>query len=341
MATIDIFNNDAFSAVEMTKALDKLGYTPGLLGSIPGLFEDVGVRTTTVFIEERGSEPALIQTDERGEPPHQVGGDSRTVRSFKPRRLSQSSRILADSLQNVRAFGSETELMSVQEEVAYRQRKLRRNIELTLENMRLGAVQGLVTDADGTTLYDWATEFGQTIPVEVDFDLDNASPASGAVRKKCNEVTRSILRGLKGLGGNGVSIMALCGDAFWDDLTAHSEVRETYLNTQAAASLREGNAFERFNYGGITWINYRGTDDGSTVAIHTDKARFFPVGAGIFQVAYAPAETFEFVNTRGRPVYSWVEPDPAVNKRWADVQMFSYPLPVCTMPQALHRAKRT
>ena len=27
---------------------------------------------------------------------------------------------------------------------------------------------------DRTTLYDWAAEFGQTIPAEVDFDLDNA-----------------------------------------------------------------------------------------------------------------------------------------------------------------------
>lgn len=341
MATIDIFNSDAFSATEMTKALDKLGYVPGLLGSIPGLFEEVGVRTTEVWIEGRGEEPALIQTDERGEPPHQVGGGSRTARSFKTRRLSQSSRVTADSLQNIRAFGSESELATVQEEIAYRQRKLRRNIELTIENMRLGCAQGLVTDADGSTLYDWATEFGQTIPAEVDFDLDNASPASGAVRKKCNEVTRSILRGLKGLGGNAVRVYGLCGDAFWDDLTAHSEVRQTYLNTTQAADLREGNAWEFFGYGGITWVNYRGTDDGSTVAINTDKARFFPAGAGIFQIAYAPAETFDFVNTRGRPVYSWVEPDPAVNKRWADVQMFSYPLPVCTMPQALHRAKRT
>jgi hypothetical protein len=26
---------------------------------------------------------------------------------------------------------------------------------------------------------------------------------------------------------------------------------------------------------------------------------------------------------------------------WADVEAYSYPLPVCTMPQALHRARRT
>lgn len=341
MATVDIFSDNAFSAIEMTKAVDKLGYVPGLLGSIPGLFEPNPVRTTSVWIEERGSEPALIQTDERGSDPVTVGGDTRTARSFKTLRLAQRSRIMADSLQNIRSFGSDTELMGVQEEVARRQLRMRRDLELTLENMRLGAVQGLVTDADGSTLYDWASEFGQTIPAEIDFDLDNASPASGAVRKNCNAVVRSMRAALKGLGGNSVRIYGVAGDNFWDDLTAHQEVRETYLNTQAAADLREGNAWESFNYGGITWINYRGTDDGSTVAVGTDKVKFFPAGAGIFQIAYAPAETFDFVNTLGREVYSWVEPDPAVNKRWADVQMFSYPLPVCTMPSALHRGKRT
>jgi hypothetical protein len=213
-------------------------------------------------------------------------------------------------------------------------------MELTRENMYLGMIQGLVKDADGSTIYDWATEFGQTIPTELDFDLDNASPASGAVRKLCNQVTRSILRGLKGLGGNNVQIVGLCGDAFWDDLTAHPEVRQTFLNWQAAADLREGNAFQSFVYGNITFINYRGTDDGTTVGIGTNLCKFFPVGAGIFQEALSPGETFEFVNTLGKDVYAMVIPDKDRNM-WVKPEIYSYPLPVCTMPQALHRARRT
>lgn len=341
MATMDVFNSNAFSAVSMTAAVDKLGYVPGLLGSIPNLFVPVPVTTDSVFIEERGNAPALIQTSARGSSPTRRAGETRTARGFKTLRLAQSSRIHASELQNIRQFGSESELMMVQTEVARRQLLMRRDMELTKENMRLGAVQGLVTDADGsTTLFDWASELSQTIPAEVDFDLDNASPASGAVRKKCNAVVRSMLTRLSGLGGNGVSIYGLCGDAFWDDLTAHVEVRETYLNQQAAAELRSGNAYGSLNYGGITFINYRGTDNGSTVAIGTDKCKFFPAGAGIFQIAYAPAETFDFVNTPGQAEYSWIVTDKDRNA-WADVELYSYPLPVCTMPQALYRAKRT
>lgn len=342
MATMDVFRSNAFSTTSLTAAVDKVGYVPGLLGSIPGLFVPVPVRTVDVFIEERENAPALIQTSPRGAPPAQKERETRTARSFRTLRLAQTSRIMADEVQSIRAFGSETELMQVQAEVARRNVRMRADIELTLENMRLGAVQGLVTDADGETLYNWATEFGQTIPNEIDFDLDNANPASGAVRKKCNEVVRSIMRGLKGLGGNAVQIYGLAGDNFWDDLTAHREVRETYLYqaNAAAASLREGNAFDTVYYGGITFINYRGTDDGTTVAVGADKCRFFPANAGIFQIAMAPAERMEFVNTPGQPIYNWIVPDKD-RDMWVDVEMYAYPLPVCTMPQALHRAKRT
>lgn len=340
MASIDVFRGKAFSMTSMTEAINKVGYIPGFLRGFPGLFVPKPVRTEHVFIESRENGPALIQTDQRGSPMKDRQRGDREARPFKTKRIAESSTIFASEVQNIRAFGSESELQSVQQEVTERQALLLDDSNLTLENQLLGTVQGLLKDADGTTIYDWATEFGQTIPAEIDFDLDNASPASGAVRKKCNEVTRSVLRGLKGLGGAGVSVMSLTGDVFWDDLTAHPEVRQTYLNTQEAASLREGNAFETFRYGGITWTNYRGTDDGTTVAVPTDKAKFFPVGAGIFQIAYAPAENMQLVNTLGLPYYSWVVEDKEDNA-WVKVKVASYPLPVCTMPQALHRAKRT
>jgi hypothetical protein len=336
---MNVFTQDAFSAMQMTAAVDKLDYVPGLLGSM-NAFQPVPVTTEDVFIEERENASALIQTSERGAPPKRKGGEKRKVTPVRNTRIATADRITADQVQGIRAFGAESELQMVTNEVARRQLLLRRDIELTMENMRLGAVQGIVTDADGSILFNWPTLLNQTIPAEIDFDLDAATPASGVVRKKCNEVVRSVLRGLKGLGGGQVQVVGFAGDAFWDDLTAHKEVRETYLGQQEAADLRRGNAFETFSYGNITFVNYRGTDDGSTVAIGADKCKFFPLGAGIFQVAYSPAETFDFVNTPGQALYSWPIIDRDRNA-FVDIEMYSYPLHVCTMPQALHRAKRT
>lgn len=341
MLTMDVFKQDAFSATSLTAAVDKIGYVPGFLGSVPNLFVPPPLgqpSTPDVYIESRGTDAALIQTTPRGAPPDQKGSDeaSREARPFRTRRLAQASRITASELQSIRQFGSETELMQLQSAVARRQFLIRRDFELTIENMKLGCIQGLTADADGTTIYDWAAQFGQTIPNEATWTM-SAGTSDGSTRTACATAKRSIVRGLKGLGGNAVSVMALCGDNFWDKLVASKEVRETYLATAAAAALREPTAWESFSYGGITFVNYRGTDNNSTVAVNADKAKFFPVGAGIFQEVYAPAERFGFINTPGQPNYSWIVVD---EKRdmWADVEMYSYPLMVCTMPQALYKA---
>ncbi len=344
MASIDIFNSDAFSAIEMAAAINKVPFQPSRLGQM-GIFTPRPVRTKGVWIEEREGVLNLIQTSNRGAPLDQRSTEKRAARNFPTVRIAKGDRLMADEIQDIRAFGTESELMQVIDEVSRRLNGpvgLRREVDLTMEHMRLGAVQGVVTDADGTTINDWFTEFGIAQATEIDFDLDSASPASGVVRKKCNQAVRQMMRAANGAWVNGQTLVhALCGDAFWDDLTAHAEVRQTYLNTMQAVELRDGLAFETFRYGGIVWENYRGTDDASTVAIGTDKAKFFPVNApGVFTTALSPAETFDFVNTPGQLVYPMIIPDEKRNA-FVDIEVYSYPLHICTRPGMLQRAKRT
>jgi hypothetical protein len=343
MPTLDVFNSDAFSCRSLTAAIESVPYQPQMLGNL-GIFDAMPVRTDLIEVESRDGVLTLIQTDQRGAPPVNRTTEKRKVRGFKTVRLAKQDKLFASELQGIRAFGSESELMQVQAEIMRRYAGptgILRDLELTWENHRLGAVQGVVLDADGSTITNWFTEFGVTQDAEIDFDLDNAAPASGAVRKLCNTVVRQMQRAAKGAWTSSTRIMGICGDAFWDDLTAHSEVRQTYLNTQQAAALREGIAWETFNYGGITWTNYRGTDDGSTIAVGTDKAKFFPVGApGVFQVAMSPGESFDVVNTPGRPVYGMIVPDRDRNM-FASIEAYSYPLYICTRPLMLQRGKRT
>ena len=345
MITMDAFRADAFSAVSLTSAVDKLGYVPQFLGTIPGLFIDTPVRTTAVWIEERSNAPALIQTTERAAPPKVRGAEQRGARAFKTKTLGEGSRIMADELQNIRVFGSETEMKTLMTEVARRQLLIKNDTELTKENWRLGVIQGKLLDADGSLIYDWNAEFGQAQAAEVNFDLLNPAPASGILRQQCNQVVRHIKRSLQGVGGDSIRISAVVGDKFWDALTSHPEVRQTFLNWNAAVELRGGNAWKDFQWGDISWSNYRSTDDGDTtdtptVGVPSTRAKLFPVNAGIFPMAYAPAPRFEFVNTLGLPTYSWIVLD---EKRdmWADVETFSYPLAICTMPGALLSGKRT
>ena len=340
--TMDVFSGDAFNTFELTDALDKVPFKPMYLGSL-GIFEPRPVRTETIAVENREGTLSIVQTSPRGAPLAQRTKDARNIRDFRTHRVAKGDRLNASEIQNIRAFGTTSELEQVQEESMRRLAGVRDDVELTHEHMRLGAVQGIVLDADGSTLINWFTEWGLVQPAEIDFDLDNATPASGAVQKKCKQVIRAVQQASKGAWTPGSRVVGLCGDAFYDDLVAHKEVRETYLNQQEAATLRNdfGGAYESVRYGRIEFVNYRGTDDGTTVGVNTDKCHFFPVGSrGVFQHGMSPGESFDWANTPGRDFYSMIVPDRDRNM-YVDLEVYSYPLFICSRPEMLQRAKRT
>lgn len=339
MPIMDVFRGDAFSARSLTAAVDRYSYVPGYLGGLPGLTVPKSVRTREVWIEERDFGAALIQTSPRGAPPSQRGGEQRKARAFETTRIADASRVWAHEIQNVRAFGEEAALKDLQLEIGRRQMKMKQDFALTKEHMLLGMVQGVVVDADGSIIHDWFEEFGQTPASEESFDL-SATAKDGDILKKANAIRRGMVRDLKGLGGGGVQVHAICGDDFWDGFITSKEVRDTYRFAMQAMALQNdvGGAWESFRYGKIMWRNYRGTDDKSTVAVPDAKVKFFPANANIFQVAHAPAEKFEFTNTPGQENYSWIVPD-RDRDMWADIEQYSYPLHVCVQPAALRSAK--
>lgn len=343
MLGLDVFNSDAFSVQELTAAVNKIPTVPGLLGSLP-IFTPKPVRTPSVTVESYENTLTIIPVTPRGAPPSPVAKDRRVLRDFRTVRIAQADRIGANEISGIRQFGSMSELMQVQDEVTARLVKLKNNTMATIERLRLGAIQGIVTDSDDSTIVNYFTDFGISAPSEIDFDLDNASPASGAVRKLCNQVVRAVMRAAKGAWLDGRSyVAALCGDTFFDQLVAHSEIRGTYLNQVAAAELRDnvGQVFSEVRYGGIRFINYRGTDDGSTIAVGATKAKFFPVDApGAFEMAMSPLESLDFVNTPGQEHYAMIVPDLKRNA-WVDVEVYAYPLPICTRPEMLQSGRNT
>lgn len=344
MATLDVFKGNAFKLLSMLEAIESVDYKPQRLGQL-GIFTQNPVRNETVAIESRDGVLSLVKSSPRGAPLANRTTEKRVIRDFRTIRIAKQDRITASELFDIRAFGSESEQMQVQAEVARRlsgPTGLMSDIELTLENMRLGAIQGVVKDADGSTIIDWFDAFGITVlpGAEIGFDLSNASPASGVVRKKCTQVVRQMMRAGKGAWTPSSYVHAFCGDAFWDDLTAHPEVRETYKFQVEGKDLRGPLAFETFTYGGITFENYRGTDDGTTVAIPSDSCKFFPVNApGAFLEVWSPGERFEHIGQLGKQFYPMIVPD---NERdsYADIELYSYPLHVCARPLMLQRARR-
>lgn len=343
MASIDIFKNDAFSTFQMTEAVEKVPFQPLALGEM-NIFTPDPIRTTAVAVEQRQGVLKLIGFSQRGQEGTQRTTEKREMRYFDVPRLMHSDTIYAHELQNIRAFGTESELMGVQTEVARRTAGptgLMASVEYTKEYLRLAAVQGLVIDPkDGSTLYNWFDEFGITANTEVAFNL--AAGTANSIRPLVNAIKRTMARKAQGAFTSQVKVIGLCGDSFYDLLTNHPDVIRTFLNFQDARDIRNGNAgaaFEAFDFAGVTWVNYRGSDDNSTVKIADDKVKFFPQGApGIFREAMAPGESFEWANTPGKPIYMMNIPDRDRNM-WVKLEAYSYPLFLCTRPEVLHSGK--
>lgn len=256
-------------------------------------------------------------------------------------RLAHGDTIYANELQNIREFTGTsgetvTVLMQLQDEVTRRlsgPTGLQSNMEATRELHRLGAVQGKLLDVDGSVLYDWFAEFGITPPAQIAFNLP--AKTLQTLRPLCNQVVRAMMRGAQGAWTPTTRVQAIAGDTFWDELVTHPDVEKTYVNWNEAQELRRGTAFQAMPFGGIDWMNYRGSNDNATIAVPTDKTKFFPVGApGVFQRALALGETFEWVNTPGKEEYVLPIIDRDRNS-WFRNEVYAYPLHICTRPEML------
>ena len=342
MSMLDVFNSSAFTVTSLTDSINKLKFVPGRIGAM-GLFTPSSIATTSVAIEEKSGILSLISPTPRGAPGQTLDKAKRTIRNVSIPHFEINDAIMAEEVQGVRAWGSETEVETVMAKVAERGMIHSQSLAATEEYSRIGAIKGIVTYADATEL-NLFTLMGVSANAERDWDLDNASPTAGVLRKTCAAVIRQIAAVLEGVPFSGVH--ALCGDAFFDDLIAHTEVRASYLQQQEASQLRTGyidggagGSYGSFNFGGITWENYRGSV-GATGFIDTNKAHFFPTGVpGLFRTYFAPADYIETVNTMGQRLYAKQYEMPNGKGVHFDVQMNA--LHICTRPNVLFQGRRT
>lgn len=336
---LDIFNQDPFKAIALTDAVQRNPFQPTGLGTL-NIFDPNPIRTTALAVEERTGKLVLIPLSERGAEGTQRTTEKRKMRYFDVPRLMHDDTLYASEIQGIREFGTESVLMQVEAEVARRlsgPTGLLASVEYTKEYLRLAAVQGLMLDPkDGSVVYNWFDEFQITQAAETAFSL--SAGTANSLRPICNGIVRTMARKAQGAFTPSTKVYALCGDSFYDSFVNHPDVIRTFINWSDARDIREGSAgaaFSEFEFGGITWVNYRGSDDNSTIKIPDDKVKFFPVGApGVFREAMAPGETVDWVNTPGKPVYILPIFD-QMRRMWWKMEAYAYPLLICTRPEVL------
>lgn len=300
---LDIFNDDAFGVVELTAAINALPFQPSRIGSM-GLFSKKPISKLTAVVEMKEGKLSLVPTAARGTQPTGVSSAKRNVRSFAVPHFPQHQPVLADDVQDVRAFGQDDRTETVNEIVNDTLEAMKQNHEKTWEYYRANAIQGIARDADGTILYNFFDEFN-IVQNEINFDfaVDAQDP-----KLFCMDVTRAMETALGGeTYGN---IHCFCGDQWFDSFITHAGVKEAYDRFQDSAFFRETQRGPNgvgggFTFCGITFENYRGSAGGAPF-IPADIARFVPTGAGkdTFMEVNAPADYIETVNTRGLPLYA-------------------------------------
>jgi hypothetical protein len=327
MSTLDIFNNDAFSVSSLSQTIVDIPQVQTILGDSK-LFTESGISTTSMMIERQGSSLRLVPAAPRGGVGQPVSLGARSMIPVAAIHLPQIGSVLADEVQGVRAFGSETEVEAVMAKVKQKLAVMKGNLDLTLEYHRIGAIKGQVLDADGTTiLMNMYTTFNVS-QTTVNFILGTATTR---VKDKIADIVRAIRTKLGGRSFTGVEV--LCSASFFDALTRHATIEKAFELYNQNAYARQDPRGVAFSFAGATFREYLG-GVATTDFITAGEAYAYPTGvSGLFQTAYAPAPYMETVNTMGLPYYAKQEAM-GFNKG-VELEAQSNPINFCSLPEAV------
>ena len=336
---INPFATDAFNMVSLTKAINILPNNYGRMREL-NLFPGRGVRSRNILVEEKNGVLNLLPTLPPGSPGTQNKMGKRTVRSFTIPHIPLEDVVLPEEYDGIRAFGSESEMETLAGIMNDHLQTIRNKFAITLEHLRMGALKGIILDADGSTLYNLYTEFGIS-PKTVYFDLSEDSPPSD-VAAKCREVIRHIEDNLR--GEVMTEVRCLVSSAFFDALISHESVKQVFLNHTAAVNVLGGDPRKEFRFGGIVFEEYRGqaTDGEGTSRkfIADDEGHAFPMGTmSAFETLYAPADFLETANTIGQELYA--KQEARKFNRGVDLHAQMNPLPLCYRPGILVKVTKS
>jgi hypothetical protein len=302
MAIIRSFDKP-FEVVDLTAELNLIPNTWGLINEL-GVFASEGVAQHTITVESMTGSLAVITDQVRGARNNVNKDDPRALRSFAIPHFPLDDYVTPQDIQGKRAYGNGDEAETEAAVVARKLERIRKNHAVTLEAARAFAITtGQIYAPNGTVVGNYYTDFGITRK-EVDFVLGTAGTE---VAEKGEEVIAHIQDNI--LSGETVTgVVALCSPQYFAKLIKQANVKEAYkyyASTQELLRNRLGGGglYRRFEFSGITYIEYRGSYNGVAL-IPAGDAYFMPTGtADMFISYFSPANKFSHVNTVGEEAY--------------------------------------
>lgn len=275
----------------------------GVINSM-GLFSNEYKSQKTVMIP-RTTEVDIVLEDRNWDERNSVmSGGSRDVASFVIPHFPADDAITPNDVDGNVDWNSLLQGGNAVETVdavrAKKMARMRRAHALTLERARAQLLKdGSVYAPNGTVVTNFYTEFGVSRQT-INYDL-----ASTTVNPLAHvEDTIAKIQDNIANGDIVSDIVALCSPEFFGALIQNSFVYESYqyFNQAQGPAILNGRLtapmdarMRWFNYGGVTFIEARGTLDGYKY-VEAGKAYAFPTGTDSFRTFYAPANRFDTVN---------------------------------------------
>lgn len=195
-------------------------------------------------------------------------------------------------------------------------KRIRMNVDQTVEYMKLQAIKGITKSPDGRTVANMFTEFGVTQPV-INFTLSDVAFDVRAAIALIQDTAAANL----GTGGTISNLSVMVSKEFFAALTAHPSVQQAFLMQQGSNYFRDGNTSfgpfattRRFDFMGVSfWTNNavfnlpNGTQER---AIASGEGHVILEGVSdLYRGYYGPSDKLHGVNNLGREVFVYEYPD--------------------------------
>ena len=353
----DFFNDDIFSAISMTRHINVQPYVPTFFGEM-NLFNDRvdgttveqrftssqqnGIDSDVALVTRENGRLMLLPTEARGSMPTFNQPDQVKKRAFAVPYIPKNDEIFWDKIIGKRIYGASMSNEPISQESAAQAinrtlNKMWKEFLLTWEWHRLGAVKGVILDADGQQIvYDLFQEFG--VPKKVVTYTNSLSAV-------CEEIVSHIGDRLGMMMPGGIGCVV--GKDFFDKIQDEVELNTAYDRYKDGEHLRtsyqnqpyQSRMPSGFTYRGVTFYRYRGNlqTQGATPTtsayVDDNRGHAFPTGTDRFFRSNAPGTCEAAVGTLGIPIY--VEREAKKFKKGIDFHAESCPLFMCNQPEVL------
>ena len=331
---------------DLMSLTDSFNSTRWLIGQAMGL-NLVNWQSETslkVAIERINQQIGLLDPVERGTPAKQINPDKADLIDTRGFRLAGEATITADSLRDLRVYGTEGQRRGIEAKKAEMMQRIGAYIDASLEHAVLGGVQGIVKrPSDGATVLSSYTLMSKVQAAEVNLEFDETDPT--ATIKAINGIVQDIMDALGQRAFFVDHIHCLTDRTGFQNLLVSTAFRESYKFDSVSEMLRNGRLFQPIAWQQVVWEQYRlgnsGFSGGSFIG--TGKFIFFPVfqdpALSIFQGRWIPGESIPDLEIPGQRRYmrAGVDLELMDAPRWVKLVGESYPLLWCEEPDALRR----